>query len=220
MRFQEKEREWRLAGLFYADDLLLCGESEKARRAMVGHFGEVCRRGLKVNAGKSRMMMFCGEKGLDSAVCVDGMRLEHVSECKYLGCVLEESGTDESECNRKVASGRRVAGAIRSLVFARGLQLECARVLHELLFVPFLMCGSETMIWKEKERSRIMATQTENLRGLLGIRRMDKVPNAGIMEFFGVTKGVNESIDKDVLVLFSHVERMENERTTKRVYLG
>ena len=32
---------------------------------------------------------------------------------------------------RKVASERRVAGAIRSLVNARSLQLQCARVLHE-----------------------------------------------------------------------------------------
>ena len=41
-----------------------------------------------------------------------------------------------------------------SLVNARGLQLECARVLHESLLVPVLMYDSETMIWKEKKRSR------------------------------------------------------------------
>ena len=54
---------------------------------------------------------------------------------------MDESGTDGAECNRKVASGRRVAGAIRSLVNARDLQLECARVLHETLLVPVLMYG-------------------------------------------------------------------------------
>ena len=55
-----------------------------------------------------------------------GIPLEPVSEFKYLRCVLDESGTDGAECSRKVASGRRVAGAIRSLVNARDLQLECA----------------------------------------------------------------------------------------------
>ena len=60
--------------------------------------------------------------------------------------VLDESGTDEAECTKKVASGRRVAGAIRSLVNPRSLQLECARVLHEPLLVPVLTYGSETMI--------------------------------------------------------------------------
>ena len=44
------------------------------------------------------------------------MRLEHVSEFKYLRCVLDESGTDETVCSRKVVSGRRIEGDIRSLV--------------------------------------------------------------------------------------------------------
>ena len=43
-------------------------------------------------------------------------------------------------------SGRRVAGAIMSLVNAGDLQLDCARVLHDTLLVPFLMYGSDTML--------------------------------------------------------------------------
>ena len=39
----------RLPGLLYADDLVLCGESEENLKVMVGWFVEVCRRrGLKV----------------------------------------------------------------------------------------------------------------------------------------------------------------------------
>ena len=79
-----------------------------------------------------------------------------------------------AECSRKVASGRRVAGAIRSLVNARSLQLECARVLHESLLVSFLTYGSETIVWREKERSRIWAVQMDNPRGLLDIKRSSK----------------------------------------------
>ena len=91
---------------------------------------------------------------------------------------MDESGTDEAECSRKVASGRRVAGAIKSLVIDRSLQLECGRVFHESLLVPALTYGSETKIWREKERSRIWAVQVEIFRGLVGNRRMDKVLNA------------------------------------------
>ena len=93
-----------------------------------------------------------------------------VSELKYLGCVLEQSDTDEVEYLRKVASGRKFAGVIRSLVNARGLQLKCARVLHEALLVPVLMYVSETVIWREKERSRIRAVQMDNLRGFWVLR--------------------------------------------------
>ena len=52
----------------------------------------------------------------------DRMRLEDVSKFKYFGCVFYELDTDEVECRRKVASGRLVAGGIRYLVNARGLQ--------------------------------------------------------------------------------------------------
>ena len=86
--------------------------------------------GLKVNAGKSKAMVLGGEQGLECEVRVDGIRLEYVSEFKYLGCGLDKSGTDEVERSRKVVSGRRVAGAIKSLVNSRSLQLECVRVLH------------------------------------------------------------------------------------------
>ena len=57
---------------------------------------------------------------------------------------MDESGSDVDVCRRKVASGRKVAGAIRFLVNAWGLQLDCARVLHERLLVLFLLYGSET----------------------------------------------------------------------------
>ena len=58
---------------------------------------------------------------------------------------------------QSVASGRRVAGAIRSLVNDRNLHLECAKILHESLLVPVLTYGTETLVWREKERSWIRA---------------------------------------------------------------
>ena len=55
--------------------------------------------------------------------------MERVSKFKYLKYVLDESGAGVTECCRKVA--------IRSLVNARGLYLEYAKVLHDTLHVLF-----------------------------------------------------------------------------------
>ena len=58
------------------------------------------------------------------------------------------------------------------------------------------------VILKKEERSRIRAVQMDNLRGVLGIRRMDK----GVEEWRSMwTK---------------YVERMENDRIIKKVYVG
>ena len=111
---------------------------------------------------------------------------------------MDEVGTDWAECSRNLASGRRDAGAIRPLVNARVLQLQCARVLHETLLVPVLTYGSETMLWKKK-RAWIRAVQMDNLRGLFSINKMDRVPNVRIRELWGVRKGLDERIDEGVL---------------------
>ena len=71
------------------------------------------------------------------------------------------------------------------------------------MLAPVLMHGSETMLRKEKERSRIRAVQVDNLKGLLGIGRMDRVPNARIRELCGMKKGLDERIDEGML----HVEK-------------
>ena len=73
---------------------------------------------------------------------------------------MDESGTDEADCQRI-----------------------CARVFDEPLFMPVLMYGSDTIIWK-KVRSSIRDLQRDNLTGLLDIKRMDKVPNACIRELW------------------------------------
>ena len=196
-------REWRLPGLLYVDELVLCGESEEDL-GMMGWFFEVYRKGLKINAVKSKVMVLNGEEGLQCEVHIDWFQNSKI-------CVLGESGTDGAECSR------RVAGAIRSLVNARDFQLDCARVLHEKLLVPVLIYGTETMLWKEKERSTIRAVQMDNLRGLLGIGRMDRVLNSRIRDLCRMRKWVDERINEGG---FGHEERMENDGIAKRVYVG
>ena len=55
---------------------------------------------------------------------------------------------------------------------------------------------------------------------MLGIRRMDRVPNAWIKELCGVRKSLDERIDEGALRWFGHVERMERDRIVTRVYVG
>ena len=64
------------------------------------------------------------------------------------------------------------------MVNTRGLLFEWGRVVREAVLVPILLYGSETMEYMDKERSRIRAVQIDNYRGLLGIMRIYRVPNA------------------------------------------
>ena len=90
----------------------------------------MCRSSLKVNADKSKVRVLGGQKGLVCEVLVDMTLLERVSEFWMIQIQM-------------VPSGRKDASAIRSLLNARSLQIECARALREDLFVPVLLCGGE-----------------------------------------------------------------------------
>ena len=67
--------------------------------------------------------------------------------------------------------------------------------------------------------SRIKFVQMDNLRGLLGIRRMERVPNARIRELPRAMKGVYERIIEGILQWFGNVKRIGNDRNAKRVYV-
>ena len=71
VRFQEEGREGRLIGLLHAEDLVMCGESEEDLMAIMERFIEVCRRrGLKVNADISKLMLLDGEERLERYYCM------------------------------------------------------------------------------------------------------------------------------------------------------
>ena len=59
-----------------------------------------------------------GKKELESETRMDVARLDQVSELKYSWFNLDESATYVPYCRRKMANGRKVAGAIRSVVNA------------------------------------------------------------------------------------------------------
>ena len=79
-------------------------------------FNEVCtRRGLKVNADKSKVMVLNEGKGLECEVHVDGIRLENSRNLNIWDVFLTNQAQMGAKCSRKVA------GAIRYLVNAKDL---------------------------------------------------------------------------------------------------
>src|SRR5678816_2448976 len=100
------------------------------------------------------------------------------------------------QCSRKVVNGRKVVGEIKSLVDKKRLSFECARVLYEGKLLLVLMYNSETIVWNKRYRTKFQCVQMDNLKGVLGVRRIDKMRNERIRELSGVKKGINERINE------------------------
>lgn len=98
------------------------------------------------------------------------------NQFKYLGYKLNEKGTDDADNSRKVVKYRKVTSAIESFGNAKGLSLECNRVLHEDSLLPMIMCNIIIMMWNENKWSKMQSVQIDNL-GCTSVSRADKLRN-------------------------------------------
>ncbi len=112
-----------VAGL-YADDSVLLAESEGMLQRIVDEFERVCiRRKLKVNTGKSKVMVFertreqtidfakpyrVGSEAIPDCKIWLGKKMEEVNKFKYLGTILCKHGSMESEIRERTVKGRQV----------------------------------------------------------------------------------------------------------------
>ena len=72
----------------------------------------MCRkRGQKVNAGKCKVMVLNAEEGLEREVHLDGIRLEHISEFKFV-----VFWTTRVHMRQSVKGRWRVGGGLQELL--------------------------------------------------------------------------------------------------------
>ena len=137
------ENEWELNQLLFVDDTVVVADSERKLCQLVTEFGSVCeRRKLRVNVGKSRVML-------------NGEALEGVDQFKYLGSVIAANGGVEADVHHRVNEGCKVLGALEGVMKNRGLGMNVKKVLYEKVVVPTVMYGSESLGMKVTERQKL-----------------------------------------------------------------
>ena len=217
---EEGEREWVLSQLLFADDTALVAESAEQLQCLVGEFGRVCkRRKLRVNVEKSKVMCIGGSE--DPAmpdIMLNGERMEVVSSFKYLGSCFGSGGGVKEDVSMRVAEGMRTFGAMKRVWRGRSVTVGVKRELYERIVVPTVMYGSESWGMRVEERNKLDVAEMNCLRNMCGVTRWDRWRNEVVRERVGVPEALSKRVDRKVLKWFGHVERMGNERLTKRVY--
>ncbi len=108
----------------------------------------------------------------------------------------------------------------------RSVNMEVKRDLRNTVIVPALTYASETWAWNESQRSGVQAVEMSYLMSAC-VRRMDGMNNESVYERFGMCHvgeekkcGVVEEVQRQTFKWFGHMERMEESRMTKRVYVS
>ncbi len=150
---------------------MLLAESERMLQRIADEFDRVCkRRKVKVNAGKSKVMVFerareqtinyakpCrveSEAILGCKIWVGKERMEEVNEFKYLGTILCKHGSMEGEIGVRTAKGRQVMGVLERVIKGGG-----KKGIRNSVIFPTLSYVSDIWTWNAAQQSRIRAVE-------------------------------------------------------------
>ena len=236
--------DWPVVGCLFADDTVLLAESERELQRVVDEFHRVCtRRKLRVNAGKSKVIVFERRQvealqfstpyrvnvpvAENCEIILGGEKMEVVKEFKYLGTVLCKHGEMDGEIRARAVKGRSAIGALDRIMKGRNVSMEVKRGLRNSILLPTLTYGSETWTWNSAQQSRLRAVEMSYLRGACGVTRWDGLSNESVYERCGMSHCANgvqcgavEWVKRNTLRWYGHMERMKNEEFVKKVYMS
>ena len=96
---KRRELPWTM---LFVDDILICKETrEEVERRLECWRYALERRGVKVSRSKTEYL--CVNGGNDKeTVKMEDKKVPRVKKCKYLGSIVQESGSSEREIKRRV----------------------------------------------------------------------------------------------------------------------
>ncbi|XP_075979935.1 uncharacterized protein LOC142979060 [Anticarsia gemmatalis] len=212
----------------YADDLALLGESssEVQESAKVLET-EALKVGLRISHEKTEylhMKRYKNTRVARNDLYVGDTTYKGVSKFKYLGCTITDTNTREEEIDIRVQNTLRCSAALHKVLVSGLLSRSTKIRIYKTVIRPILMYGCEAWTLTQKEENKLLVAERKVLRKILGpVQRPDGSwrirKNAEIEELVANPNIIGE-IKAHRLRWLGHVERMREDRSVKRAYLG
>ena len=154
-----------------------------------------------------------------AGISIDGRKITEANEYKYLGTIINKTGTQENEINNRINQTNKLFYALNNRKFLRNRNVsrETKMKIYSTVFLPTLMYGSENWTLSERQEQRVVATQMKYIRRVLGVTRMDKIPNETLRGMVNIPNILRE-IERRKLGWFGHLVRMEAGKPAKVIW--
>ena len=150
--------------LLFADDLAIVTDTEEMQRRWLGWQIGMESKGLKVNIGKTEVMVSSRKGTKVNIKDSQGTSLRQVNKFKYLGVTISEEGGSEEAVRARVSAAwgkwRDLSGVISDKKMPRKLKIK----LYMTVIRPVLLYGAECWTVKKKEEQILEKTQMRMLR--------------------------------------------------------
>jgi hypothetical protein len=161
--------------ILYADDLVIMADTEEElEQRLLEWLNCLESKGLKVNTGKTDIML-CAQK--DEPINEKdrhGQRLQQVTQFKYLGSTLETSGSSTTEVNMRIKAGWRKRKEIMQVICDKKIPLFLKTKLYKTMIRPVMLYGAETWALHKREEKKLERTEMRMLRWIKGASLREK----------------------------------------------
>ena len=204
--------------MLYADDIAMCMVETADLNVNLEAWREKLEdRGLRINRVKTEWMRcLFGAEDDEVGLEIDMENLKEVESFKYLGSILDKSGSIEREIGNRIKAGWASWRKCSGVMCDRRMSLRLKRKIHTTVIRPAMIYGAETWTTTKREEERLNVNEMRMLRWSCGVTRKDRVPNKYIRGSLKVTE-VRKKIMERRLMWYGHVERREEDHYLKRV---
>ena len=132
--------------LVYADDMLVLSKSKKGLSKALIILEIYCKKcRLKINANKTKIMIFNKHKYEDCNFQIDGRELENVQTYNYLGIKVSSSGSFITAIKELTNKAKRAYFAMKSSFIDSKISPKLFMKMYDILVKPITLYGCE--IW-------------------------------------------------------------------------
>ncbi len=213
-----KVGETNVCVLAYADDLVLCADSEKDLQELLDILFQWCYKWrLAINTEKTKVMHFRSKpKNVSNfTFTVNGSPLEIVSDYKYLGILFNEhldfTGTAELLAN---SAGRALGAVINKIKHNKDVGFNTFTTLVDSCVMPILLYASG--IWGQNKYKTCENVILRACRFYIGVHRLTPIPgiqgDCGWLDF-------KSRCDLECVRLYNRFVTMDAGRLNRTIFM-
>nr|XP_054931571.1 uncharacterized protein LOC129386975 [Dermacentor andersoni] len=204
-----------LAGLMYADDIVLLADTRVVLQELMSICGEEGEKlGLQLSREKSGIIVYNEERG--DPLEIQSTKIDHVEKYKYLGIWLNEGKKYLEEQEKiMIEKGKRNSAVMKHKALWNYNRYEVVRGVWKGVMVPGLTFGNSVLCMKSEVQA-CMKTKQRSV-GRLALGAHGNTPNEGVQGDMGWTSFEGrEAISK--LKFEQRLPALEEKRWAGKVY--
>jgi hypothetical protein len=208
--------------LLYADDLVILAETASGLKVGLNKMNCYCHKwGLKINAKKTKVIVFNPPKKIDEKFTMENIELELVHEVTYLGIVLTKNGSFQTSQKLLYNKGLKALFKLKKQLTPLP-NIKCCLHLFEHLVKPVLLYCSEIWAYSmfgERNHTKLRSNNIETLyspkvspgekiitkyaKSILNVN--SKTDNLGVYGELGIFPLYIDALDR-MLKYWTHIE--------------